>query len=51
MPDLSLSAFTITPLQQMAALAKETFDAFMGAGFTEEQARKMTVDLLKRGES
>lgn len=47
--DHGLSAFTITPLQQMAALAKETFDALMDAGFTEEQSRKMTVDLLKRG--
>lgn len=47
--DHGLSAFTLTPLQQMAALAKETFDALMGAGFTEEQARKLTVDMLKRG--
>ncbi|WIC89129.1 hypothetical protein SEA_OTTAWA_83 [Arthrobacter phage Ottawa] len=39
----------ITPLQQMAALAKETHDAFLGAGFDRKTATDLTVGLLKRG--
>lgn len=39
----------MTALEQMAAMAKETHDAFVAAGFSERVATDLTVGLLKAG--